>query len=127
MTTFKFQLDSQRQNTYMLNKCDNVEAVLLPADTLVSIAVPQKSDNTYFHVAVFAATNNFMVGTQSFTLPTSGAFTARNEQMNVPSMALYDGNPGGQITQLFFRAPAQCYVYISFYDLFIRDNNPTNT
>lgn len=127
MSTFKFQLDSQRQNTFILPKCDTVYRVLISANTMATLVVPQKADLTYYKMAVFSGTNNFMVGTETFSLPTSTSFEACNEQLNLPAMPLYDGNAGGQITELFFRAPEQCYIYVSFYDLFIRENNPLNT
>lgn len=125
MTAFKFMLDSNRQNTYILQKSDQVWQVAAPADTLLELDVPAPPNpGQAYAMAIISSTNNFFVSNEPFDLVSSATFELGSAELNKPAMPLLNGNTGQEITTLYFMVREDCDITVSFFTEFVRNNNP---
>lgn len=120
-------LDSNRENTYELPKSDEVWEVVAPAGTVVSLAVPASpSADAPYVQALISASNNVFVNTETFALPSSSTFVQGGAELNKPMVPLTTGNDT-YVDTLYFIAPEECYITVSFFTGYVRLNNPLGT
>lgn len=79
---------------------------VLPADTVVSLSVPVGA-----RIAIFgeSVASDYWVGSSTFSLPSSSSFVAANILLNPPPLVVTG------VSTLYFRAPLQCSISVSFY------------